>query len=70
MKKLTQYGIYAALTLGFGMLAGCSSSPKTEEVETPIAYSESAYNEPVVQDQTVSTNDSLNLGASSAGRAH
>lgn len=65
MKKTTQFGIYAALTLSFGMLAGCSSSPKAEVAETPVAYSEPAIQDPVTQPA-----DTLNLGASSAGRAH
>ena len=62
MKKLTSVLMLSTFTLALGLFAvGCSSSKKDEVVTETPAMTEQA---PVAQ------SDSLDLGASSAGRAH
>lgn len=65
MKKSTTVLTLATLALAAGLFAvGCSSSPKAESAPESILSSD-----PMVPQQEEAI-DSLNLGASSAGRAH
>jgi predicted component of type VI protein secretion system len=59
-KKWSTVAALAAFTFAV-VLSGCSSSEKVAEQPAPAEQQ---------QPTTVSQNDSLNLGAASAGRAH
>lgn len=69
MKKLTSVISLASLTLAVGVFSGCSSSPKAEEtmLESEAPLASAPIEESLEQPEQI---DSLNLGASSAGRAH
>jgi predicted component of type VI protein secretion system len=71
MKKTTSFGIYAILFLALGAFGvGCSSSKKVEDSEAPITMSEESEIDLYADSDSSLPSDSLNLGASSAGRAH